>query len=154
MNSGCWYYSFKGTLPPHIKSIAIPSFEDNTAEFELSQIVTEQIKLGFIKEHILELVEKDGAHSILFGTLESISDKPIVYSESETGESVDEYRVTINVKVEWKDLVEDKQVFQKSISGYSEYDPTGASEATREKAIEQAIDNITEDIINAILADW
>ncbi len=154
MNSGCWYYSFKGTLPPHIKSIAIPSFEDNTAEFELSQIVTEQIKLGFIKEHILELVEKDGAHSILLGTLESISDKPIVYSESETGESVDEYRVTINVKVEWKDLVEDKQVFQKSISGYSEYDPTGASEATREKAIEQAIDNITEDIINAILADW
>lgn len=62
--SGCWFYSFKGTLPPHIKSIAIPLFSDQTAEFNIQQVVTDQIRVGFIRENILKLVEEDNAHSI------------------------------------------------------------------------------------------
>ncbi len=152
MFASCGIYSFKGSLPPHIKSIAIPDFEDRTAEFELGAIVTEQVRNGFIKEKILDLVVIDKSHSVLYCTIKSINDKPAVFSETETGESVDEYRVTIQIETEWKDLVKDKEIFKKTISGFSEYDPNSMEE--RQVAIEKAIEKITEDIIEQILSDW
>ena len=94
----------------------------------------------------------ENAQSVLYCTIMSIDDKPAVYSESETGESVDEYRVTIKLDVQWKDLVKDRDIFKQQISGYSEYDPNSTSE--RDDAILEAIENITEDIIEKILSDW
>ncbi|MBN2279884.1 MAG: LptE family protein [Candidatus Marinimicrobia bacterium] len=148
----CGFYSFKGNLPPHIKNIAIPEFEDRTAEFDLGATVTEQVRNGFIKEKILDLVEIDAAHSTLYGTIVSIEDKPAVYSETDEGENVDEYRVTIKIDAEWKDMINDKKIFQKTLSGYSEYDPNNPDE--RKIAITETIDKITEDIIEQILSDW
>ncbi|MFA7709527.1 MAG: LptE family protein [Candidatus Neomarinimicrobiota bacterium] len=153
--NACWLYSFKGTLPPDIKNIAIPIFEDRTAEFDIQQIVTDKIRLGFIKENLLKLVEEEGAHSVLYGTILSIDDKPLVYTESaSTGEAVTEYRVTIKIELEWYDKVNDRSVFKKQFIGYSEYDPTGATSSTRENALGEALSQITEDIMNTILADW
>jgi len=152
--SQCWFYSFKGTLPPHIQSIAIPLFTDKTAEFNIQTVVTDKIRLGFIKENILQLVEENNANSVLYGSILSIQDKPLVYSESEQGESVSEYRVTLRIEVEWFDKVNNQSMFKQQFTGFSEYDPTGATEETREVALTEAINQITEDIINKILAGW
>ena len=35
---GCIYYSMAGSIPPHIKSIAIPLAENQTAEFGMSAV--------------------------------------------------------------------------------------------------------------------
>ncbi len=151
----CWYYSFKGTLPPHIKSIAIPNFEDNTAEFNIQQVVTEQIRMGFIQENILKVVNEENASSVLYGTILDVKDAPLVYTSSrETGESVEEYRITLQIEAEWYDKINAKAMFKKRFTGFSEYDPTGGSEESREKALTEAVDQITEDIINAILTGW
>ena len=150
--SACGIYSFKGSLPPHIKNIAIPDFEDKTAEFDLGATISEKVRDGFLKEKILDLVEMENAQSVLYCTIASIDDNPAVYSENETGESVDEYRVTIKLDVQWKDLVKDRDIFKQNISGYSEYDPNSTSE--REEAIQVAVEKITEDIIEKILSDW
>jgi hypothetical protein len=153
--SACWLYSFKGTLPPDIKNIAIPMFADRTAEFNIQQTVTDKIRLNFIKENLLKLVEEDHANSVLTGTILSVEDRPLVYTENEnTGEAVTEYRVTLKIEVEWFDNVNNRSVFKKQFIGYSEYDPTGATSKTRDTALTEAIEQITEDIMNAILADW
>ncbi len=152
--SGCWFYSLKGTLPPHIKSVAIPVLTDRTAEFNIQQVVTDQIRIGFIQENILKLAEEDNAHSVLYGTIQSIQDRPLVFKESESGEAVTEYRLTLKVEAEWFDKVENKALFKKQFTGYSEYDPTGATDRTRELALEESVDQIIEDIINSILAGW
>lgn len=152
--SNCWYYSFKGTIPPHINSIAIPEFDNNTAEFNLSEIVTEQVKVNFIRENILDVIDKEDANSVLYGNISSIQDKPLVYESSETGEQVEEYQVIIRVDIEWYDKLKDENLIEKQFTGKGEYDPTGATDDTRENAINEALDNLTEDVINAILTIW
>src|SRR6056297_3137888 len=140
--SSCWYYSFKGTIPPHINSIAIPEFQNNTAEFNLGEIVTDQVKINFIRENILNVTDRERANSILYGTITSIQDKPLVYESSQTGERVEEYQVTITIEIEWYDKKEDENLIEKQFTGKGEYDPTGATDATRESAIDQALDNL------------
>ena len=151
--SACWLYSFKGTLPPHIKSIAIPLLGDRTAEFNIQQTVTDQIRVGFIRENLLKLVEEENANSVLYGTIQSIQDRPLVYTGNESGETVTEYRLTLKIEVEWYDNVEDRSIFKKTFTAYSEYDPTGG-DPTRATALQNAVDQITEDIVNQILSDW
>lgn len=152
--SSCWYYSFKGTIPSHINSIAIPEFQNNTAEFNLGEIVTDQVKINFIRENILNVTDRERANSILYGTITSIQDKPLVYESSQTGERVEEYQVTITIELEWYDKKEDENLIEKQFTGKGEYDPTGATDATREAAIDQALDNLTDDVINSILTIW
>jgi len=152
--AGCWFYSFRGTLPPHIKNIAIPLFNDRTAEFNLQQVVTDQIRLGFIRENIIKFAEEENAHSVLYGNILDIQDRPLVYDDTESGEAVREYRLTLRIEAEWFDRVENKSLFKKQFTGYSEYDPSGQSGVTRDSALQNALNMITEDIINAILAGW
>lgn len=152
--SSCMFYSFKGTLPPHIKNVAIPIFNDRTAEFNIQQTVTDQIRLNIIQENILKLASEDNCHSILYGTILSIGDEPLIYTETETGEEVKEYRLTLRIEVEWYDSINNKSIFKKEFVGYSEYDPSALDGSTREKALENAIDQITEDIINSLLSGW
>ena len=45
--SGCIYYSMAGSIPAHIDSISIPIVENQTAEFGMSESVTENLLLKF-----------------------------------------------------------------------------------------------------------
>jgi len=54
----CIYYSMAGSIPPHIKSIAIPLVENQTAEFGMSEAVTDNMVNEFTEENILRLVSE------------------------------------------------------------------------------------------------
>lgn len=152
--SSCWYYSFKGTLPPHIKTIAIPTFDNQTAEFNIEETITDGIRAQFIQENILKLRDENDSDSILSGKILSVTDSPLVYKDTQLGEEVEEYRVTIKVSIEWYDRINDKIILKKQVTGYGDYDPSGATDNTREKALDEAIKQISEEIINSILAIW
>ena len=53
---GCIYYSMAGSIPPHIKSIAIPLAENQTAEFGMSEAVTDNMVNEFTEENILGFI--------------------------------------------------------------------------------------------------
>ena len=80
--SSCWYYSFKGTLPPHIKTIAIPTFDNQTAEFNIEETITDGIRAQFIQENILKLRDENDSDSILSGKILSVTDSPLVYKDT------------------------------------------------------------------------
>ena len=112
--------------------------------------MTEGITRGFIEENILKLTDEKHADSILYGTIKKVTDKPVTYTETQEGEFVQEYRITIYLDVEWYDVKNNKTILKRRFSGFSEYDPTGSTEVTREVAIQKALSDITEDIINSI----
>jgi len=147
--TGCMY-SFKGSLPAHIKSIAIPLFENQTAEYRINETITDLLTQQFLQENVLRLEDQKTADSILEGVVTRIADNPYTYNEAE---QVIDYRVTITLKVKWYDKIEDKVRLDKSFSGWGVYDAQ-ESTTTREDGIQEAIDKIAEDIINSITANW
>ncbi|MBO8131742.1 MAG: LptE family protein [Candidatus Marinimicrobia bacterium] len=153
-SQSCWYYSFKGTIPPHIKSIAIQTFDNQTGEFNIEQDITEKVRRYFIQENILKVRDEDNSDSILSGRIVSIRDEPLIYEDTPQGEEVTEYRLTISLSIEWYDRINDKVLLKKQFSKYADYDPSGLTENTREKAIESAVMQICEDIMNNILGIW
>lgn len=147
--SGCMY-SFKGSLPPHIKSVAIPLIENQTAEYRINETITDLLTQQFLQEGVLRVADEKDADSVLEGTVTQISDAPLTYNEAE---QVEEYKVTINLKVQWYDKIQDKVRLDRSFNGWGSYDADQAN-VTREDGIQEAISKITDDIINAITANW
>ena len=168
--SNCGIYSFSGSIPPHIKSISIPLFENETAEFGIAEAVTDEVTNVFLEENILKI--SDQGDSILKGSIKKVEDKPYTYSEME---EVLEYRYSVGISVEWFDVREEKVLITKNYTNWGAYsltadvasdgidndgdgkvdsdDPDESGDA-RELAMKAAVTKISESIINDIVSTW
>ena len=180
---GCSFYSFKGSIPPHIKSVHLSPVENHTIESSASEVIKIQMDESFIKENILKLLPLKNADSRIDVTLISFSDKAYSYNFDESTQSsedkyeiVNEYRVTIKAKVAWYDLINNELLFENEISAWGAYDP-GVGDIgqdnidndsdtyiddddddeyglPRESAIKIASKKISDSIINNIVSTW
>ena len=168
----CGFYSMAGSIPPHIKSIAIPLMDNQTAEFGLAEDITDGILDEFNEAGILRVSDENSAHSILRGTIKKVSEGPYTYSKQE---SVSEYRYKIDVKIDWYDVSQEKNLLEGTYSGFGAYglsgdigsdgidnDNDGKIDAAdddefgepRAFATKVAVRKIAEDILNDIMTTW
>lgn len=150
---GCCTYSFTGaSVPEHLNTIAIPIAEDRSGAGVpgLREMLTEDVINKFIEDNSLQVAEQTKADAILESVIISFSDAPSIVS---AGENISLRRVTITVKVVYKDLVERKTIFDENFSNYGDYEPAEAQDK-REEAITTALDKISEDILLAVVSGW
>ncbi len=152
-------YSFTGaSVPAHLKSISIPVFSDKSGsgEFDLNRNITNKLIQKFIDDNTLQIGTMQNANSVLEGTISGLSDS---FSVVSGGDKVTTRRITITVRAVYKDLVKKTTVFQREFSNYSDYPtvdfpPGDDITSVRKKAIESAIDKITEDILLGVVSNW
>ena len=151
--TGCCGYSFTGaSVPPHLKTIAIPIAEDRSGSGEpgLRELFTEKITRFFIEDNSLEVAERTNADAIVECSIISLTSGPAVITG---GETVSSLRITIGVKAVYRDLVQRKTIFDKNFSNYGDYSASGTFE-DRRAAIESALDKIAEDILLETVSGW
>lgn len=97
-------------IPPHIKTVVIPDFENKTTRIEAEQFVTFAVKDEFIRRSELELVaNRINADAILEGKILNFDVTPI----SMTNEgSANLYRVTITLSVRFIDIQNNEIIFE------------------------------------------
>lgn len=148
--SGCGYYSFKGALPSHLRSIAIPIFIDRSGYPGVLQNVTDSVTEAFISDNTLAVVDESKADIILNGTIESVTQK---VAAVKAGETVSEYQMHVSVKVVCEDINKSKKLYEKVFREYGIMS-NSASQDEKDQAIENAIVLITENIVNTTLGGW
>lgn len=157
--SGC-SYSFTGaSVPPHLRTISIPLFVDRSGsgEFDLSERLTNELTRKFIDDNTLTVGDKLKSDSIIEGTIVSLTDAPAVLSGADkVGENITSRRITITVKAVYRDLIKRQIIFERSFSNYGDYPVNDSVDiiTVRRKAIETAIDRITEDILLGVVSNW
>ena len=150
---GC-SYSFTGSsVPPHLKTIAIPIVKDKSGSGEpsLSNDFTQKLTQEFIDDNSLYVVNSTTADAILSVTIISLQDRAEVVSGE--NEKATKRRITMNVKAVYKDLVMKKTIFDKNFSNYGIFETDNYAE-NRQAAIQIAIDNLTLDLLLAVVSDW
>lgn len=150
---GCSTYSFTGaSVPAHLKTIAIPIAEDKSpaAIPGLRESLTDNLIQKFISDNSLQVTERSTANATLECVITSVTDAPAIVS---AGEQISSRRLTINVKVIYKDLVQKKTIFENNFTNHGDYVP-GEATNKREDAIAVAIDKLSEDILLAVVSGW
>jgi len=153
INFGCSAYSFTGaSVPAHLKTIAIPIADDKSpaAIPGLRELLTENLIQKFISDNSLQVTERSTANATLECVVTSVTDAPAIVS---AGEQISSRRLTIIVKVIYKDLVQKKTIFENNFTNYGDYVP-GEATNQRDDAIAVAVDKISEDILLAVVSGW
>lgn len=144
-------YSFSGaSVPPHLKTVAIPFAEDRSGSAEpgLPELLTQNLTQKFIDDNNLQITDKSSADAVLLCAIVSLSDVPAIVA---AGDNVALRRITITVQVTFKDLVKRRTVYEKQFSNYGDYSG-GITE--RNAGIALAIDHISDDILLDTVSGW
>jgi hypothetical protein len=146
-------YSFSGaSVPPHLETLAIPFAEDRSGSGEpgLIESLTNTLTRKFIDDNNFRITERNNADAVLECTVVSVNDALSVITGNDTAETM---RVTIGIKVTYKDLVKKKTIYEKRFSNYGDYSASGGLDE-RQQAIETALDKITDDILLDTVSGW
>ena len=148
---GC--YSFRGgSVPSHLKTIAVPLFDDQSgsAEPNLREKFTNKLIDRFRQDNSLQVADKTRSDSVIEGTILSLQDEPYVVVQ---GESVTKRKITIAIKATYRDAKLNKQLWDKQLSNWGIYE-IGGGPAQRQIGIDAAIDKLAEDILNVTVSSW
>jgi hypothetical protein len=148
--SGCFSYSFRGALPSHIKSVAVPLFDDNTAYPGVREDLTNKVVDGFIADNTLRVVSESEADIVVSGIISSITQKARIVT---SGEEVQEFQMFVNVQAKCEDIRANKVLWEKSFSQFGIL-PASSTQDERDAAVQEALEKISEDILNSTLASW
>jgi len=143
---GCGIYSFSGSnLPSHIKTVAVPLFENETPEFGIDQELTDGVIEKITHDNTLKITQNRSADSIIKGKILRVVDRAGQYNKDEKASS---FRVTITVDVSFVDLKKRKTIWQATWSQWGDYTDN------RDEGIREAIDKLSVDILNKTVSGW
>lgn len=156
--TGC-FYSFTGaSVPSHLKTVAIPVFDDKSGygDATIRESFTRKLTQKFIDDNTLMVAPKADADAILECTIVSVSpDVPQAVTSNASGtETVSTRRITVTVRVVYKDLVKKKTISDKRYSDYGDYDASTDVVQGRKQAIDSAVDKISDDILLGTVSNW
>ncbi len=109
--SGCGYtLAGRGSfLPDYIETVAIPMFGNNTAVFEVEQLLTQEVRTAFISRGSYRVqTEETGADATLSGTITDIRIAPASFSADQ---QASRYVFTLRASIEFRDLTTDEIVW-------------------------------------------
>ncbi len=153
--ASCGYTTSPALLPSHLKSIAVPAFENATTEYRLEQEIADAVIARFVADNHLRVVDERTASAVLKGRV--ISYKNSVFGFSPTVQA-QEYRVTIGVAVSLTDQVKNRELWNESnlikTANYYVVDVPGQPARTELDGRKEAITRIAEEIVSRTVEGW
>ena len=153
MLGGC-AYSFTGaSVPAHWKTIAVPLFDDESGfgQPSLREDLTNTLIQKFQQDNTLQLADRESADVELRGSITSVTaDRPVAVAE---GTQASRLQLSLNVRATLIDHVKNKEVWSKNFSATGDYSASDG-QAGRESGLQQAIENISDDLLLETVSAW
>lgn len=148
-------YSFRSPVPPHLDTVYVPTFENETREFQLTQQLTERVVGEFLNESRLRLVgDEDDADLLVLGTVKAYEEEALSYDPRQ-GANPDVFsrRVLLTVDVRLEDQVRDETLWENaSLRQWGEFSEEQGE--TREDGIARAVDKIAEEVLRHVVEEF
>ena len=145
---GCGY-SFRGTLPSHIKTVAVPIFLNRTQEPGVDSIITAAVARAFATNGRLRVVRPADADAILEGEITNYGVAPIAYDPAL---NIQLYRLVVVLNLRMRDLKRKTVLFQQTAvteqADFRVVGPVSATIAREETALTQASGEIARSIVS------
>jgi outer membrane lipopolysaccharide assembly protein LptE/RlpB len=151
----CAYTTSTALLPAHLKTIAIPVFENATTEYSLGQELTQAVIERFVQDNHLKVVDERSANAVLSGKITEYRNTVFGFSAATQAQ---EYRVAITIWVSFRDRVKNRELWndvnlQKTVN-YFVVDVPGQKARTELDGRTEAIQKIADEILIRSVEGW
>lgn len=148
-------YSFRSPVPAHLNTVYIPTFENETREFQLTQQITERVIGEFLNESRLRLVGNEAdADLLVLGAVKLYEEEALSYDPGQAANpDVFSRRVLVTVDVTLEDQVREETLWENaSLRQWGEFSEEQGE--TREDGITRALDKISEEILRHVVEEF
>src|SRR5262245_17626217 len=152
---GCAYTTNTALLPSHLKTVAIPVFENGTTEYTLEQEVTDAVIARFVADNHLKVVDERSANSVIKGRITLYKNAVFGFNQAAQAQ---EYRVTIATSVVFKDLIKNRELWNDQnlikTSNYYVVNTPGDTARTELDGRKGAIAKLADEIVTRSVEGW
>jgi outer membrane lipopolysaccharide assembly protein LptE/RlpB len=149
--AGCAHYSTSAGLVGGIRSVAIPIAENDTAELDIGQRLTERATDAFVADGRLSVVDEETADAQLWLRIERLEDEPFTFT---TAEVTEQYRFRLFGSAQLERADGSSLLEIERLVGWGTYDAVLPDEEGREPAIDTAMDMMIEEILDRTTSSW
>ncbi|MDD3089916.1 MAG: LptE family protein [Candidatus Omnitrophica bacterium] len=164
-SSGCGYTS-ASLLPPELDSIHVKNVKNAinpTQEISDKRMsvtyrpgmdvqITRAVIDGFIYDRRLDIKSESKARMVLESSLTDFRLYPLSYNR---GGSVEEFRVEIVINMKLIDKADDKVLWEENgFMGQSDYKLSGPNAMTEAQAIQKAVDDLAQRVVERTVENW
>ena len=153
--ASCAYTTSTALLPSHLKTVAVPVFENGTTEYTLEQEVTDAVIARFVADNHLKVVDERSAHAVVKGRITAYRNAVFGFSQAAQAQ---EYRVTLTASVTFKDQVKNRELWSEpeivKTANYYVVDTPGDSARTELDGRKRAIAKVAEEIVTRSVEGW
>jgi len=146
--AGCGY-SFRGNLPEHIQTVAVPVFANKTGEPRIESLLTNGVVEAFSTNGRLRVVKREDADAVLEGEVTGYSVQSISYDSQA---NVRQYRLTVTLNLKLLDMKKNAVLFEEhSLSEKADFQVMNAVSQTisvEETAVRTAATEIGRAIVS------
>lgn len=142
-------YRIGSLLPPDLKTIAVPMFENRTPEPQLESLVTNAVIKEIIADGTLKVTDRENADLILSGQVIDYRREPLRFTKDVVTE---EYRLIIAVKARLIDLRRNKVMWETDrIQGDTTFFVRTSLPASEQAALPKALRDLAHHIVEKIV---
>ncbi len=148
---GCGY-QLAGSLnlPPNIKAIAVPIFQNHTSEPNIEKVLTEAVIERLLNYGQLNITSVDKADAVLYGSVNSY--EPRIALTFDKNFLVMEYRLRLTAQLELREVKHDQPIWGKqTLSAKTEYavgEDVLETQDAEQRAQKVAAYELARDLIN------
>jgi outer membrane lipopolysaccharide assembly protein LptE/RlpB len=146
--AGCGY-SFRGNLPDHIKTVAVPVFTNKTSEPAVENFLTSAVVEAYASNGRLRVVKPEDADAILDGEVVGYSVQSIAFDNQA---NVRQYRLVVTMNIRLRDVRRSSILFeQQNLREKADFQVQGAVSQTigaEEGAVRSAATEIARSIVS------
>ncbi len=144
----CGVYTFNPRGKSTINSVAVMRFNNQTAEYGLSDLVTDNIIDAFISDGSFKVLPEIDAEVLLIGNLLRYERKAHTYNEND---EVQEYKVEMDFEISLKNRIDNAEIWKERINHIGIYN---VETETEENGQDKVIALLVETIINKTTKSW
>lgn len=108
--AGCGY-SLRGTLPEHVKTVAVPVFANKTAEPAVENLLTQAVVQAFSTNGRLRVVKPEDADAILEGEVVGYEIQALAFDPRA---SISQYRLVVTMNLRFRDVRRQTLLFEQA----------------------------------------
>ena len=151
--AACGIYKFNDTsIAPDVHSISVYNIENRAMKVNptLSNTLTVALQDQYRKLTNLEMLEEGGDHEVS-GYITSYDVTPTAVTSQEIAA---QNRLTVTVKIKFRNNKHEEEDFEKSFAAYQDYDSNLSLDAVEAQLVDEIVEILVEDIFNATVANW
>jgi hypothetical protein len=149
---GCGIYTFSGsTLPPHLKTVDIPLFANQSLIPGVAEEITDALTQKIVSMNLLRIASGRGDATIR-GRVVEYTNTPRTYGTSGARQvTVSEYIVRITADIEFVDNKSNANLFKGRVTGEGIYSFQTQTEADGRKTAEK---DVVEQVLQKSVQSW